>query len=215
MEYADLREQVAEFARRMHAAGMVIGTAGNVSARIAGEARIAITPSSLPYPEMSAEDIQVLDLDGNQLTEGRPASLERAVHLAIYRARPEIGAVFHTHAVYSSVLAALRRPLPPIIDELVPYVGGQVEVAAYAMSASDSLAQNVVRALGDRSAVLIANHGNVCCGPDLPHAYRVAELLERVAQIYVLASMVGSPVRLPDEVVETERQMYETTRRWS
>lgn len=212
MEYADLRTSVADFARRMHAAGMVIGTAGNVSARVAGEEKIAITPSSLPYPEMQGEDVQILDLAGNPLSEGRPPSFERGVHLAVYRARPDVGAIFHTHATYCSVLASLRRPLPPVIEELVPYVGGTVEVAEYAASGSDALAQNVVAALGDRNAVLLANHGNLCCGRELAKAYRVAELVERVAQVYVMGSMIGKPVTLPDDVVANERLMFEAMR---
>jgi len=214
MEQAELRARVAEFAQRMHAAGMVVGTAGNVSARVAGEEKIAITPSSLPYPEITAADVQLLDFAGNQLTDGRPPSFERGVHLAVYRARNDVGAVFHTHATYCSVLASLRRPLPPVIEELVPYVGGTVEVAEYAASGGDALAQNVVSALGDRSAVLLANHGNLCCGRDLTKAYKVAELVERVAQIYVLASTIGKPVALPDEVVANERLMYDAMRNW-
>lgn len=214
MEYEDLRCRVAEFARKMHAAGMVVGTAGNVSARIPGEDRIAITPSSLPYPELMPADVQVLDFDGSQLTEGRPPSFERGVHLAVYRSRPDVGAVFHTHAANCSVLASLRRPLPPIIEELVPYVGGQVEVSEYAASGSDALANNAVAALGNRGAVILANHGNLCCGKDLARAYKVAELVERVAQIYVTACLLGTPVPLPPEALDAETQMYEAMRQW-
>ena len=198
----------------MHAVGMVVGTAGNVSARVPGEQRIAITPSSLPYTELTPEDIQLLDFDGNQITDGRPPSFERGVHLAVYHAREEVGAVFHTHATYCSILASLRRPLPPVIEELVPYVGGQVEVADYAMSASADLAANVVKALADRGAVFLANHGNLCCGKDLARAFKIAELVERVAQIYVLGSLLGNPVALPAEIVESEKAVYDTMRKY-
>lgn len=214
MEYAELRAQVDTYAKRMHAAGMVVGTAGNVSARVPGENRVAITPSSLAYQDMTAEDVQVVDLDGNQITNGRPPSFELGVHLGVYRAREDVGAVFHTHATYSSILASLRRPLPPVIEELVPYVGGQVEVADYAMSASPDLATNVVRALADRCAVFLANHGNLCCGKDLARAFKNAELVERVAQIYVLGSFMGQPVPLPNEIVESEKVMYDAMRKY-
>lgn len=213
MDYAELRAQVNEYAKRMHAAGMVVGTAGNVSARVPGAERVAITPSSLSYHEMKAEDVQVVDLDGNQLTDGRSPSFELGVHLSVYRAREDVGAVFHTHATFSSILASLRRPLPAVIEELVPYVGGQVEVAEYAMSASPDLAVNVVQALGDRGAVFLANHGNLCCGKDLARAYRNAELVERVAQIYVLGSLLGQPIALPSEIVESEKLVYDTMRK--
>lgn len=214
MEYAELRAQVDAYAKRMHAAGMVVGTAGNVSARVPGEHLVAITPSSLAYQDMTAEDVQVVDLEGNQVTNGRPPSFEMGVHLAVYRAREDVGAVFHTHATYSSILASLRRPLPPVIEELVPYVGGQVEVAEYAQSASPDLAKNVVHALAERSAVFLANHGNLCCGRDLARAFKNAELVERVAQIYVLGSFMGQPVSLPTEIVESEKVMYDAMRKY-
>lgn len=207
-QYSEVREAVCRYARRMHDEGLVVGTAGNVSARVPGEDVVAITPSSLPYPEMTPEDVQLLRLDGTQMTENRPPSFERAVHLAIYRARSDVGAIFHTHAQYSSVLAVLRQPLPPILEELVPYVGGAVEAADYQPSATEELGEAVLRALGERNAVILANHGNVCCGTNLERAYRVCLLVERTAKVYVLARLLGEPHALPPEVVESEREMF-------
>jgi L-fuculose-phosphate aldolase len=198
----------------MFAEGMVVGTAGNVSARVPAEELVALTPSSLPYEDMTPADIVLVDLRGNPIGDGRPPSFEKLLHLAVYKARPDVGAVMHTHARYSSVLAVLGRPLPPVVEELVPYVGGQVDVAAFAMSGSDELAANVVSALGDKAAAFLANHGNLCCGKTLAKALRVAQLVERCAEIYVTALRVGDPKPLAAEVLEREQMMYDALRNW-
>jgi L-fuculose-phosphate aldolase len=208
------REEVCRYAKRMYTEGMVVGTAGNVSARVPGENLVAITPSSLPYEEMTPADIVLLDAEGNTVGDGRPPSFEKLLHLAVYRARADVGAVLHTHALHSSVLAVLRRPLPPVIEELVPYVGGQVDVAAFAMSGSDELAANVVAALGEKSAALLANHGNLCCGKTLAKAFKVAQLVERCATIYVTALKIGDPTPLAAEVLERAQLMYDALRNW-
>ena len=204
-----IREEIVTFARKMHTDGLVVGTAGNLSSRVPGEERVAITPSSLPYEEMKPDDVPILDLNGAAVVPGKAPSVEWGLHLAIYQARPDVGAVFHTHGVYSSVLAALRLPLPPIVEELAHYVGGQIEVAEYAPSQSPELSCNITVALGGRAAALIANHGNICCGKDLVSAYHVCQLVERAAQVHILASLLGKPIPIPAEVLEKERREFE------
>lgn len=208
-----MRRDIVHFGRRMHADGLVVGTAGNISCRVPGREEVAITPSGFPYNELQPDDIPILDLEGNVLREGRPPSTEWRLHLAIYRARPDVGAVIHTHEVYSSVLAVLRIPLPPVVEELVHYVGGQIEVAAYAPSQSEELSRSVVMALGNKAAALMANHGNVSCGKDLSGAYHVCQLVGRVAKIYVFASLLGKPSALPGAVIEQERREFERNQR--
>lgn len=208
-----IRNEVVAFARRMRADQLVVGTAGNVSVRLPDRETVAITPTSLAYEEMQPEDVPVIDLHGAVVLPGRTPSTERALHLAIYRARPDVGAIFHTHSLYSSVLAALHVPLPPITEEVVHHVGGQVDVAQYAPSQSPELSANAVVALGDKAAVLLANHGNVCCEADLASAYHICQLIERAAQIYILARLTGTPVPLPSEVIAKERLAFKARRR--
>jgi L-fuculose-phosphate aldolase len=207
-EYFPLRKQVVLAAKRMAACRLVVGSAGNVSARIPGEDLFIITPSSLSYSDMQAEDTVIVDLEGNVLTEGRPPSMETVIHRKVYTVRPKVGAIYHTHSPYASALAALRVPIPPFLEELVPYIGGPVAVADYAPTASDELAENACKALEDRAAVLLANHGTLCVGADLDRAFSVAELVEEAAQIYVLARSAGIPVELPPESIELHRMMY-------
>jgi L-fuculose-phosphate aldolase len=162
---------------------------------------------------MKPDDVPILDLSGAVVVTGRAPSVEWGLHLAIYQARPDVGAIFHTHGVYSSVLAALHLPLPPIVEELVHYVGGQVEVAEYAPSQSPELSHNVAVALGEKAAVLVANHGNICCGKDLASAYHVCQLVERVAHVHILACLLGKPIPIPAEVIKREQLAFERGKR--
>ena len=209
MSIQTIREEVVKYARRMQRDGFVTGTAGNVSARVPGENVIAITPSSFPYETMEPHDVPILDLNGAVVMAPHAPSVERELHLTIYRSRTDVGAVFHTHSVYSSVLAALRTPLPPIVEELVHYVGGQVEVAQYAPSQSPELSCNALAALGEKQAVFLANHGNICCGADLDKAYQICQLIERVAQVHILSRSIGSPIPIPIEVFEKEQLAFQ------
>jgi len=171
----------------MVSAGLVIGTAGNVSQRIGDTGSVAITPSSKDYSCLDPDDIMVVSLDGEVLEGDRNPSIETPMHLAVYKARPDVSAVVHTHSVYATTLAVLRLPLPPIIDEFVVRLGGQVEVAKYAMPGTEELARNAIEALGPRNGVLLANHGPLCCAGTLHDALHNAQLLERAAQIYLIA----------------------------
>lgn len=187
--------------------GLVVGSAGNVSRRL-DETNIAITPSAEFYETMTDEQIVIVDVASGEALDGTP-SYELPMHLAVYRSRPDVGAIVHTHAPYVTTLSVLRRPLPPIIDEMVLYLGGPVEVTDYAFTGTEAVGTNVVRTLGDRTAVLLANHGNVCVGRDLAQAFHVALVMEACARVYVQALTLGTPVELPNEAVVAGRRMFE------
>ncbi len=208
------RESVLLYAKRMWEAGLVVASAGNVSARVSGHSAIAITPTSVSYDVMTADQVVVVGLDSGHPIESkaRPSG-ELPTHLAVYRHRSDVGAVMHTHAPYVSTLSVLRRPLPPIIDEMIVYFGGTIEVAGYAFTGTDDLAANVVGALGDRAGVLLSNHGNVCVGSDLAAALHVALTMESTARIYIESLRTGDPVVLPEESLRAGRAMYEKRRR--
>jgi L-fuculose-phosphate aldolase len=208
------RESVLLYSKRMWEAGLVVASAGNVSARVSGHSAIAITPTSISYDVMTADQVVVVSLDSGLPIESkaRPSG-ELPTHLSVYRHRKDVGAVIHTHAPYVSTLSVLRRPLPPIIDEMIVYFGGTIEVADYAFTGTDDLGANVVAALGDRAGVLLSNHGNVCVGRDLAEAFHVALTMESTARIYVESLRTGDPVVLSEESLKAGRAMYEKRRR--
>ena len=159
----------------------------------------------------------IIDLEGDVIEGDRNPSIEHPLHCAIYKARPDVNAIVHTHCIYASAVAVLRKPLPPIVDEFVIRLGGQVEVAEYGQPGSEELAKNVVEALGPRNAVLLANHGALCCGPTMEVALHNALLLERVAHIYLLASAAAGGEKhlttIPPEAIETQSQMFDLMKR--
>jgi L-fuculose-phosphate aldolase len=202
------RHDVLVHAKKMWEAGLVVGSAGNVSARVDHD-RIAVTPSAVPYETMTAEQIVVVDM-GSGLHEGdlRP-TYELPLHVAIYRSHPHVGGIVHTHSPFVTTLSVLRRPLPPLLDEMLIYLGGQVEVADYAFTGTDAVGTTAVRALRDRNAALLANHGDVCIGRDLAQALHVALVMEAGAQVYVQALALGQPVALPNDSLAAGRRMFE------
>ncbi len=208
-EVNKLKAEVAEAGRRMLAQGLVTGTAGNISVRVPGEERMVITPSQMGYDLIGVDDIVTLDFERNVLEGERKPSTEAGMHIGVYKARGDVGAVVHTHSVYASAIASVRRAIPPFLDEMVLLLGGGIGVAEYGMPGSEELARNAVRALGKKNAVLLANHGPLCCGKDLESALGNAGLVERVAKIFILSSLLGNPQNLPPEAVELERNIFE------
>lgn len=211
MNTEPVKEQVAEVARKMAELGLVSGTSGNVSARLPG-GLMAVTPMGKSCEGMSADDMVVVDGDLYPVKGDLMPSSESLLHAAIYAARPDIGGIVHTHAVYSSAVAAAGMNIPPIVDEMVVNLGGEVRVSEYAPPASEAVAEHVCEALGNRDAALIRNHGAVGVGVDVRSALEASVLTERVAQIFVLSSVLGSPTTLPDEVVTTEAAIFEMRR---
>jgi L-ribulose-5-phosphate 4-epimerase len=210
--FEEARHDVCRTARGMWEANLVVASAGNVSAR-AGERHIAITPSAVPYESMTDEQIVIVELEsGNAIDASQKPSYELPMHLAIYRSMPEVQAIVHTHAPYVTALSVLRRPLPPVIDEMMLYFGGTIEVADYAFTGTDAVGTHVVRALGDRTGAMLANHGNVCIGKTLEKALHVAVVMESCAQVYVEAMKIGEPVTLPIEAITAGRRMFEERR---
>ena len=205
------KQQVAEVARRMAELDLVSGTSGNVSARLS-DGLMAITPMGKSYEGMTADDIVVLDGDLNPVEGDLMPSSESLLHVAIYAARPDVGGIVHTHAVYSSAVAAAGLAIPPIVDEMVVNLGGAVRVSEYAPPASETVAERVCDALGNRDAALIRNHGAVAVGADPEAALKASILTERAAKIFVLSSILGSPTTLPDEVVASEAAIFEMRR---
>lgn len=192
------RELVARYAKRLCPDGLVVGTSGNVSAR-AGDL-VAITPSSYDYDLLTPELICVLDLEGRVVEAELPPSSEVPMHLAVYRERP-VRAIVHTHSPYATVLATLGKEVKPL-HYLLAELGGTVRVAPYATYGSGELAESVTAALGDRHAVLLANHGTLTVGDSLASAYARSALLEWLCALQYRAELLGEPTLLAEDEIE-------------
>jgi len=208
----EIKQTLVDTARDMLRSGLVEGTSGNLSARLP-DGHVVMSPSSLPYESMTVGDLVVTDLEGKVLAGERPPTSEKALHLACLRQHPEIGAVIHSHALFASMFAVARQPIPCVIEEVDVYVGGDIPVADYKLTGSDELGEEVARHVGDRGAVLMANHGLLTVGRDLAQAYKVAGLVERTAQIVWGARQLGDVVPLPEETLKRFAPVYGMLRR--
>ena len=210
-DYQEIREELVATARELLRVGLVEGTAGNLSARLP-DGNVLMSPSSLDYQVMTAEDLAVIDLDGNVLEGERPPTTEKALHLACLRAHDDIGAVIHSHAKYATMFAVTHQPIPCVIEEFDVFVGGEVPVAEYRLTGSDELGEEVARYVENRGAVLMANHGLLTVGKDLKQAYKVASLVERTAEIIWGARALGPLIPLPQETLDRFAPIYKFLR---
>lgn len=190
MEWKKERKEVIRFAKKIYKKGLVTGTSGNLSLRIKGNSFL-ITPRAKCYEKLQAQDIVLIDLEGNILEGQREPSSEKNLHMEIYRARQDVKAIIHTHSSCACVLAAIELPLPLILDEQREILGGQIEVAKYAPSGSVELAIETIKALGKNKAVILAKHGAVVVGDSLKEAYNICELIERLSKIYLFMKLLG------------------------
>lgn len=205
---ARLRAEVVGVGRRLVQTGLVVGTSGNVSAKDKETGLVAISPSGMEYDRIDAEDVPVVDLTGHPVEGRRRPSTELPTHLALYKARPEVGAIVHTHSTFATTLGVLGWSLPVILGEAAAVLGGEVRVAEYATTGSELLGRYVVIALEGRQAAIMKNHGAITVGEDLMEALRVAWVLESAARVYWAARVAGPVIQLsPDEVLRI-RQGY-------
>ncbi|MBU4194202.1 MAG: class II aldolase/adducin family protein [Actinobacteria bacterium] len=190
-------KDVLETAQEMARQGLVAGTSGNCSARVFDTDLVVITPTSLEYGLMLSEDMCVLNMDGEKVEGRYSPSIEVNMHLAVYRARPEVGGVVHTHQKMATAVAVAGRGIPPILEEQVFRIYGGIELAEYAPPGSLELADNAVAALGNRNACLLAHHGVVAVGEKLRDALLNAEIVERTATVYIMSHLIGGPRIVP------------------
>ena len=201
-----LRRAVVAAARSMNALGINQGGSGNVSAR-AGRGFL-ITPTALPYDATTPQDIVAVALDGSHRGTRRPSS-EWRFHRDIYRARPDAGAVVHTHAVHATALACLRKPIPRFHYMVAMAGGDDIRCAPYATYGTQELSDHALAALDGRRACLPANHGMIALGADLDKALALAVEVETLARQYLAALQVGKPRLL------TRRQMAQVIERFA
>ena len=185
-----LRERVAETSRRLAAEGLVLGTAGNVSARRGDE--VAITPTGAVLAELEPEQVSVVNLDGRQLDGDLAPTSELDLHLGVYR-RYDAGAVVHTHAPMATALSCVLEDELPCVHYQMLLLGGPVPVAGYATFGTPELAGSVLDALDGCNAALMANHGAIVHAQDLDSALELSLLLEWSCTVYWRAAAIGEP----------------------
>lgn len=200
----ELREEVAEYGRRMLMDGLTRGTGGYISAYDREKRLIAISPSGMDYREIEAQDVVIVDLDGNKLEGTGKPSTEWLVPKAVFPVREDINAIVHTHSRFATTIAALRWEIPAANFTLCRAGGGNVRCTDFHNFTSQELADDILDKMKERTAVLMGNHGLVACGIDLKQAYGTAEEVEFSAEVFWRAKCVGEPTLLTDKQVRDQ-----------
>lgn len=199
---AELREQVVRVGMDALKLGIVHGTAGNMSLRDPASGLIAISPSGMPYPTVTGRDVVIVDDQGNVQDGFRKPSSETPLHTMVYRHRPHVGAIVHTHSHFSTVVSTIRDALPPILTEMTLVLGAGVPVTRYGLTGTPDFGESVLEEVDDGGlAVILRNYGLIAFGKDFGEALMIAEIVEEAAKVYVHA-LAANGGREPNLVPE-------------
>ncbi len=199
----DLKVQLVEGAEKCARIGLVPLTQGNLSLRDPQTGLILVTPHDYPYESMDADDIVVVDIDGNVVEGRREPSAETQVHLAVYERRPDVMAVVHAEPIYTNVFGVLHKPIAPVHVGIAIDVGGAVPVMPFEPSGSREFGYHMLDYMGNKNAVIWANHGMLAVGNALAKAIHCTVMVEMAAKIYYAALQLGEPVSLSEAIIES------------
>jgi len=203
-----LKETVWKLHLELPKNGLVTWTSGNVSARDPQSGLVVIKPSGVLYEELRPADHVVVNLDG-KVVEGRLSpSSDTASHLYIYRHRPDVNGVVHTHSPYATAFAALGMPIPVYLTAIADEFGGAIPCGDFALIGGEEIGKEVVEHIGSCTAVLLKNHGVFTIGKDAKAAVKAAVMVEDIAKTVHLALQLGRPDEIPPEAVARLHARY-------
>ena len=203
------KQKIIEYGLKIYRQNLTNGTGGNLSIFNREKGIFAISPSGIPYEDIKEEDVAILDLDGIQLQGNKKPSSEVDLHRIFYRERDDINSIIHTHTINATTLSCLSWDLPPV-HYMIALAGPDVRCAKYASYGTYELAENAFKAMEDRKAVLLANHGLLAGGRDIENAFSITEEIEYCAGLYIKAKSIGQPVILDKEEMEKIIEKFKT-----
>ncbi len=205
-----LRMEVVKAAKSIFSKGLVEAGEGNVSVRNGKKEELFITPSFNQYDTLKKEEIVHMNFNAIALSAGKLPSTEAKMHIAIYKSRPKVQAVIHTHSPFATILSINRKGIPLIMEEMFIFLGGTIDVSDFGEAHSGEIGQTALKALGIKNAALLANHGNIVCGKSLDHAVKFAELVEKLAKMYWGALQIGEPYILSNKQLERFQKLFKS-----
>lgn len=208
MLYTEARQEILKICRQMVEAGYFLGTWGNVSVRMGSH--ILLTPSRVEYGSMKLEDFVVIDLDGNVVEGSRTPTSEKEVHRQIYLVRDDVKAVIHAHTQKAMAVSALPiQSVPCMVEEMSQLFGGKIPLSRQYIPAEQHqvLGKGAAEAIGDKSGLILRNHGPVACGRTLSEAALCVEVMEKACAIYL--DIINRPYKeIPARFVQSERERF-------
>jgi L-ribulose-5-phosphate 4-epimerase len=203
-----LREEVCRLHEELPKNHLVTWTSGNVSARDPESGLIVIKPSGVKYEDLTPEKMVVVDLNGRKIEGGLNPSVDTATHLFIYRQRPDVGGVVHTHSPFATAFAAVGKSIPACLTAICDEFGGPIPVGGFAPIGGEEIGAEVVRAIGKSTAILMQNHGVFTIGKNAAAAVKAAVMVEDAARTVFYAMQLGEPILIPEEMVNRLHQRY-------
>ncbi len=210
MRLEAVREHLVELHQELPRYNLVVWTGGNISARDPETGLVAIKPSGVRYDDLTAESMVVLDLDGTVVEGDHKPSSDTASHLYIYRHRPDVNGVVHTHSRYATAFAAVGRSIPVFLTSQADEFGGEIPCAGFTLIGDEGIGKLVVEGIGRSPAILLRNHGVFTVGASASAAVKAAVMTEDVAATVWAALQIGVPDVLSDDAVARLHQRYTT-----
>lgn len=210
MRLMALREQVCALHQELPRNNLVMWTGGNVSARDPESGLVVIKPSGIRYEGLTPENMVVVDLDGRVVEGNYKPSSDTASHCYIYRHRPDLNGVVHTHSRYATAFAVVGQPIPCVLTAIADEFGGPIPCGGFALIGGEAIGEEVVKCLqGSNSpAVLLQNHGVFTVGKTVEAAVKAAVMVEDVAATVWMAKQLGDPLPIPSEEVAKLHHRY-------
>jgi L-ribulose-5-phosphate 4-epimerase len=210
MSIEALREQVYEGNVRLPQAGLVTWTSGNVSGRDPDSGYVVIKPSGVRYEDMRPEDMVVVDLDGRVIDGRLKPSVDATTHLYVYRHRPDVFGMVHTHSTFATAFAAAGRSIPVYLTAMADEFGGPVPLGDYCQIGGEEIGRELVKSIGTSPAILIKSHGVFTIGPSVEAAVKAAVMVEDVARTVYYALQLGDLEEIPPDEVARAHMQYKT-----
>jgi L-ribulose-5-phosphate 4-epimerase len=205
---SELREKLWQLHLELPGNDLVKWTGGNVSGRDPETGYIAIKPSGVRYEDLRPDDMVILDLEGNLIEGSLKPSSDTASHLYIYRRRPDVGGIVHTHSPYATAFAAVGQPIPVCLTAMADEFGGPIPCGGFALIGSEAIGKVVVDAIGSSPAVLLKQHGVFTIGATPTAAVKAAVMTEDVAKTVWLAMQIGQVQAISPEDVASLHDRY-------
>jgi L-ribulose-5-phosphate 4-epimerase len=202
------RAQICQLHLELPKWRLVAWTGGNLSGRDPETGYVVIKPSGLRYEELRPEHLVVVDLEGRVIEGDLKPSSDTASHLYIYRHRPDVGGVVHTHSPYATAFAAVGQPIPVCLTAIADEFGRAIPCAGFALIGGEEIGREVVENIGESPAILLQQHGVFTIGPDATAAVKAAVMTEDVARTVFLARQLGEPQEIPEEAVRRLHRRY-------
>ena len=193
-----MQVEVCETAKAMVAGGLTAGTWGNIAGRV-DDTYMVVTPSGLDYSKLTPDQMVIVNMKTEEYEGELKPTIEVPLHAKLLLTRPEVNGIVHTHSSKALAVAVTRKGIPPICDDQVQILGGDVRCADYTFPGGPEMADAVEVAIRDRMGALIANHGAIAMGRNLKEALVGATVLEKTARIWIDVQALGEPVMISDE----------------